>query len=202
LALLAPWRFKKTKEETMSRIGKKPVAIPAGVEVKSSGKTVSVKGPKGALDLELTGAISVEVDAATKEVRVGRDGDARMDRAKHGLYRALINNMIEGVTKGYAKSLEIQGVGYRAQLKGQRLELFVGYNTKVPEVYMIPTGVKVTVPTPTEINVEGIDKQLVGQVAASIRLIRTPDVYKGKGVRYKGEVVRKLPGKTVAASGS
>jgi large subunit ribosomal protein L6 len=186
----------------MSRIGKKPVAIPAGVEVKSSGKTVSVKGPKGTLNLDLTGAISVEVDAATKEVRVGRDGDARMDRAKHGLYRALINNMIEGVTKGYAKSLEIQGVGYRAQLKGQRLELFVGYNTKVPEVYMVPTGVKVTVPTPTEINVEGIDKQLVGQVAASIRLIRTPDVYKGKGVRYKGEVVRKLPGKTVAASGA
>jgi large subunit ribosomal protein L6 len=186
----------------MSRIGKKPVAIPAGVEVKSSGKTVSVKGPKGTLNLELTGAINVEVDAAAKEVRVGRDSDARMDRAKHGLYRALINNMIEGVTKGYAKSLEIQGVGYRAQLKGQRLELFVGYNTKVPEVYMVPTGVKVTVPTPTEINVEGIDKQLVGQVAASIRLIRTPDVYKGKGVRYKGEVVRKLPGKTVAATGA
>jgi large subunit ribosomal protein L6 len=187
----------------MSRIGKKPVTIPAGVEVKVDGNKVSVKGPKGTLTQELTGEIKVEVDAATKEVRVVRGSDARIERAKHGLYRALIANMVEGVTKGYSKSLEIQGVGYRAQVKGKnRLELFVGYNTKIPEVYMIPDGVTVAVPTPTEINVTGIDKQLVGQVAASIRLVRKPDVYKGKGVRYRGEVVRKLPGKTVAATGT
>ncbi|HYG74823.1 MAG TPA: 50S ribosomal protein L6 [Planctomycetota bacterium] len=186
----------------MSRIGKKPIAIPAGVDVKVAGNKVTVKGPKGSLSQEITGAISVEVDAAAKEVRVNRQGDVRMDRAKHGLYRALIANMIEGVTKGYEKALEIQGVGYRAQLKGKKLELFVGYNTKIPEVYNIPEGVTVTVPQPTQINIVGIDKQLVGQVAASIRLIRKPDVYKGKGVRYAGEVVRKLPGKTVAAAGA
>jgi large subunit ribosomal protein L6 len=186
----------------MSRIGKKPVSIPAGVEVKVDGNKISVKGPKGSLTQELTGAIKAEVDTAAKEVRVSRASDARIDRAKHGLYRSLIANMVEGVTKGYSKSLEIQGVGYRAQIKGKnRLELFVGFNTKIPEVYIIPDGVTVTVPNPTEINVVGIDKQLVGQVAASIRLVRKPDVYKGKGVRYKGEVVRKLPGKTVAATG-
>jgi large subunit ribosomal protein L6 len=186
----------------MSRIGKKPVSIPSGVDVKVNGQSVTVKGPKGSLTQVLTGAIAVEVDAAAKEVLVKRSSEIRMDRAKHGLYRSLINNMIEGVTKGYAKSLEIQGVGYRALLKGKRLELFVGYNTKVPEVYNIPEGVTVVCPTPTEINISGIDKQLVGQVASSIRLIRPPDVYKGKGVRYKGEVVRKLPGKTVAATGA
>jgi large subunit ribosomal protein L6 len=186
----------------MSRIGKKPVAIPAGVEVKVNGTSVSVKGPKGTLTQVLQGAIGVEVDAAAKEVRVLRNSDLRTDRAKHGLYRALIANMIDGVTKGYAKSLEIQGVGYRAQLQGKKLQLFVGYNTKIPEIYLVPDGVTVTLPTPTEINIVGIDKQLVGQVAASIRLIRKPDVYKGKGVRYKGEVVRKLPGKTVAAAGA
>ena len=185
----------------MSRIGKKPVAIPSGVEVKVDGSKVSVKGPKGTLNQVVTGAIKVQVDAAAKEVRVLRESDLRTDRAKHGLYRALIANMIEGVTKGYAKALEIQGVGYRAQLQGKRLQLFVGYNTKVPEIYEVPEGVTVTCPTPTEIQVVGADKQLVGQVAASIRLIRIPDVYKGKGVRYKGEVVRKLAGKTVAATG-
>jgi large subunit ribosomal protein L6 len=185
----------------MSRIGKKPVPIPAGVEVKVDGQTVTVKGPKGSLSQVLTGAVGAKVDAQTKEVKFERTSDSRSDRAKHGLYRAIINNMIVGVTKGYAKSLEIQGVGYRAELSGSKLKLFVGYNTKIPEIYMIPAGVKVTVPQPTEINVEGIDKQLVGQVAASIRLVRTPDVYKGKGVRYRGEVVRKLPGKTVAATG-
>jgi large subunit ribosomal protein L6 len=186
----------------MSRIGKKVVPIPAGVEVKFDGKAVSIKGPKGTLTQEIKGAIKVEVDNEPKQVRVVREGDLRPDRAKHGLYRALIANMIEGVTKGYAKTLEIQGVGYRAQYQKPKLQLFVGYNTKIPEIYIVPDGVTVAVPTPTEINISGIDKQLVGQVAASIRLIRKPDVYKGKGVRYKGEVVRKLPGKTVAATGA
>ncbi|MCY3023773.1 MAG: 50S ribosomal protein L6 [Planctomycetota bacterium] len=186
----------------MSRIGKKPVPIPSGVEVKVEGRNVCVKGPKGVLTQEVTGALKVEVDAAAKEVRVKRESDVRADRAKHGLYRALIANMVEGVTKGYAKSLEIQGVGYRVIKQGSNLQLFVGYNNKVPVMFEIPKGVEVACPTPTEINISGTDKQLVGQVAAAIRHIRPPDVYKGKGIRYKGEVVRKLPGKTVAATGS
>ena len=186
----------------MSRIGKKPISIPSGVDVHVDGPKVLVKGPKGSLAQTVTGAISVEVDAGAKEVRVKRSSDLRTDRAKHGLYRALIANMIEGVTKGYAKTLEIQGVGYRAQLQGKRLMLFVGYNTKMPQVYAIPEGLTIACPTPTEINISGIDKQLVGLAAATIRAIRIPDVYKGKGIRYKGEVVRKLPGKTVAATGA
>lgn len=186
----------------MSRIGKKPVVIPQGVDVSVSGQTVSVKGPKGTLSMTLTGAIAAEVDGKTKEVHLKRDSDLRLDRAKHGLYRALISNMVLGVTKGYEKRLEIQGVGYRAQLAGKRLQLFVGYNTKIPEVFQVPEGVKVEVDgKQTEIVVTGIDKQLVGQVAASIRAIRPPDVYQGKGIRYKGEHVRKLPGKTVGAAG-
>ncbi len=187
----------------MSRIGKKPVTIPAGVEINVDGQMVTVKGPKGTLKQELTGAIAAEVNADTKEITFTRGSDLRTDRAKHGLYRAIINNMVEGVTKGYQKELEIQGVGYRAELSSdkKKLRLFVGYNTKIPEIYAIPEGVKVTLAVPTQISIEGIDKQLVGQVAASIRLVRTPDVYKGKGVRYRGEVVRKLPGKTVAATG-
>lgn len=186
----------------MSRIGKKPVLIPGGVEVTVNGRTVSVKGPKGSLAQDVTGTVSVEVDAAAKMVRVQRASDAREERAKHGLYRALIANMIEGVTKGYSKTLEIQGVGYRALIQGKALQLFVGYNNKVPVIYAVPDGVEVKCPTPTQIEVAGLDKQLVGEVAADIRHIRTPDVYKGKGIRYKGEVVRKLPGKTVAATGA
>ncbi|MFH0939783.1 MAG: 50S ribosomal protein L6 [Planctomycetota bacterium] len=186
----------------MSRIGKKPISLPTGVDVKVDGQKVLVKGPKGSLTQTLTGAISVEVDADVREVRVKRNSDLRADRAKHGLYRALIANMIEGVIKGYAKSLEIQGVGYRAQLQANRLMLFVGYNNKVPQIYNIPNGVTITCPTPTQINIVGIDKQLVGLVASTIRAIRVPDVYKGKGIRYQGEVVRKLPGKTVTATGA
>jgi large subunit ribosomal protein L6 len=186
----------------MSRIGKKPVPIPADVEVGVAGSKVSVKGPKGALQLELTGAVTAEVDVPAKEVRVRCASDLRPDRAKHGLYRALLANMMLGVTKGYEKRLEIQGVGYKALLNGKRLHLFIGYNTKVPELFEIPDGVTVTCPAPTQIVVAGIDKQLVGQVAAEIRSIRPPDVYKGKGIRYRGEAVRKLPGKTVGATGT
>jgi len=180
----------------MSRIGKKPVPIPAGVEVKVAGKNVSIKGPKGTLTQELNGEIGVEVDATAKEVRVQRNSDLRIDRAKHGLYRALIANMIEGVTKGYSKSLEIQGVGYRAQYQGRKLQLFVGYNTKIPEVYMVPEGITLTLGSPTEINIAGIDKQLVGQVAAKIRKIRKPEPYKGKGIRYSDERVLRKAGKS------
>lgn len=184
----------------MSRVGKKPVPIPDGVDVSVEGPHVSIKGPKGTLEQVVTGSILVEVDAQSKQVLVKRELDARSERAKHGLYRALIANMVEGVTKGYEKRLEIQGVGFRAQLAGKRLQLFVGYNTKVPNVYNIPDNVKVDLPSQTEIVVTGIDKQLVGQVAAEIRAVRPPDVYKGKGIRYQGEQVRKLPGKTVGAT--
>jgi len=184
----------------MSRIGKKPVLIPQGVEVNVHGQNVLVKGPKGALHQDFTGSITAEVDRDAKQVHVNCGSDVRMDRAKHGLYRALLANMMVGVTKGYEKRLEIQGVGYRAILSGKRLQLFVGFNTKVPEIYDIPVGVTVTCPSPTEIVVTGIDKQLVGQAAASIRSVRPPDVYKGKGIRYQGEVVRKLAGKTVGAA--
>src|SRR4051812_14257602 len=157
----------------MSRIGKKPVTIPAGVDVKVDAQKITVKGPKGTLTQEMTGAISAEVNADTKEITFSRGSELRVDRAKHGLYRSIVNNMIEGVTKGYQKALEIQGVGYRAELTSdkKKLRLFVGYNTKIPEVYAIPEGVKVTLATPTQISIEGIDKQLVGQVAASIRLV-------------------------------
>ncbi len=186
----------------MSRIGKKPVPIPAGVEVTVSDALVSVKGPKGTLQLRLTGAIKAEVDAQAKEVRVACGTMLRTDRAKHGLYRALMANMVVGVTKGYEKQLEIQGVGYRAILDGKRLQLFVGYNTKVPELFDIPDEVVVDCPSQTQIIITGIDKQLVGQVAAEIRSVRPPDVYQGKGIRYRGEQVRKLPGKTVGAAGA
>jgi large subunit ribosomal protein L6 len=184
----------------MSRIGKKPVPIPTGVQVTVSESLVSIKGAKGTLQLRLTGAIRAEVDG--QEVRLSCATDLRGDRAKHGLYRALVANMMVGVTKGYEKRLQIQGVGYRALLAGKRLQLFVGYNTKVPELFSIPDGVTVTCPTQTEIVITGIDKQLVGQVAAEIRSLRPPDVYQGKGIRYMGEQVRKLPGKTVGATGA
>lgn len=186
----------------MSRVGVKPIALPEGVEVVFAGGAAVVKGPKGSLSQEITGTVVVDVDKEKREVRVRRLSDVRSDRAKHGLYRALLANMIEGVTKGFVKRLEIQGVGYRAEKQGEVLKLFVGYNASVPERYRIPEGVKVEVSKPTEIVISGIDKQLVGQAAASIRAVRPPDVYKGKGIRYRGEVARKLPGKTVGAAGS
>ncbi|GMV80957.1 MAG: 50S ribosomal protein L6 [Planctomycetota bacterium] len=184
----------------MSRIGKKPVAIPDGVNVSVEGHEVTVKGPKGQLKLAMSGSISAAVEG--KELMVLRSSDLRAERAKHGLYRALAANMIFGVTKGYEKRLEIQGVGYRAQVSGKQVLLWVGWNTKVPRVYQIPDGVTVTCPSQTEMVITGIDKQLVGQAAASLRAIRPPDVYKGKGIRYQGEQVRKLPGKTVGATGT
>ncbi|MCZ7647381.1 MAG: 50S ribosomal protein L6 [Planctomycetota bacterium] len=184
----------------MSRIGKKPVPIPDGVQVSVAEGKVTIKGPKGQLALEMTGTISAKVEE--KAVQISRGNDLRMERAKHGLYRALIANMVFGVTKGYEKRLEIQGVGYRAQVSGRNVLLYVGWNTKVPQVYQIPEGITVTCPTQTEMVIQGIDKQLVGQVAASLRAVRPPDAYKGKGIRYQGEYVRKLPGKTVGATGA
>jgi large subunit ribosomal protein L6 len=187
----------------MSRIGKKPIPIPKGVNVAVEGRKVKVKGPKGSLELEVTGAISVETDKSSNAIVVKRTSEEREDRAKHGLYRALINNMVIGVTQGFEKRLELVGKDYNAKIQGRQLLLNVGYNSEHPEVFDVPQGITVTLaPTQskeiTEIVVQGIDKQLVGQVAAAIRQTRRADPYHGKGFRYTGERVRKLPGKQMA----
>lgn len=175
----------------MSRIGRKPIPIPEGVEVKIEGKVVTVKGPKGVL----THTVPPEIDVVIEdgEIKVQRKGDNRRSKALHGLTRTLIANMVKGVTEGFEKRLEIVGVGYRAQLEGNALRLSLGYSH--PVIYPIPEGIEIQVPQPTKIVVRGIDKQRVGQVAAEIRAFRKPDSYKGKGIRYEGEVVRLKAGK-------
>jgi large subunit ribosomal protein L6 len=175
----------------MSRIGKLPVAIPNGVNVNVEDSSVSVKGPKGELRQRLLSHVKVQVQDG--KVIVERNGDAKEQRAAHGLTRTLVNNMIEGVSKGFRKSLEIQGVGYRAAKSGEKLNLTLGYSH--PVTYEAPKGITLSVEGTNKIHVEGIDKQQVGQVAAEIRELRPPEPYKGKGVRYSGEVVRKKLGK-------
>jgi large subunit ribosomal protein L6 len=175
----------------MSRIGKQPIPIPSGVEVRVADSRVSVKGSKGSLALELHPAMSVAITDGN--VVVSRPTDESLHRALHGLTRSLIANMVEGVTNGYSKTLEIQGVGYRAALKGTTLEIAVGYSH--PVIVEAPAGITFEVPQPNRIIVSGTDKQAVGQVAANIRAIRKPDPYKGKGIRYQGEYVRKKAGK-------
>jgi len=176
----------------MSRIGKKPIAIPAGVEVKVAGPTVSIKGPLGKLDWPLVEGVTVAVESGN--VVVSRASDDQNVRALHGLVRAELSNMIHGVTKGYERSLEITGVGYKAALQGKTMSFNVGYIN--PVIYQVPTGIDIKVDKQTLINVKGIDKRLVGQVAANLRAIKPPDVYKQKGVRYLGETLRKKEGKT------
>ena len=176
----------------MSRIGKKPIAIPSGVEVKVTGSSVSIKGPLGKLEWPVSEGVEVAVENA--QVLVSRANDDRKVRALHGLTRAELSNMIHGVTKGYERSLEITGVGYKTQLQGRTLSFNVGYIN--PVIYEIPSGIDVKVDKQTLINVKGVDKRLVGQVAANLRAIKPPDVYKQKGVRYAGEVLRKKEGKT------
>lgn len=176
----------------MSRIGKKPIAIPSGVEVKVAGSTVSVEGPLGKLNWSVADGVGVAVENG--QVIVRRSGEDRKMRALHGLVRAELNNMIQGVTKGYERSLEITGVGYKAQVQGRTMSFNVGYIN--PIVYQVPAGIDVKVDKQTAINVKGVDKRLVGQVAADLRAIKPPDVYKQKGVRYAGEVLRKKEGKT------
>ena len=176
----------------MSRIGKAPILLPNGVEVGISGKSIEVKGPKGSLDFEVPGSISVRQDG--DQIYVERPDDERTNRALHGLTRSLINNMVIGVSEGFSKELEIIGVGYRAQAKGQSsLELQLGFSH--PISVDAPEGVSFDVPEPTRIIVSGIDKQIVGQVAADIRSYRKPEPYKGKGVRYLGEHVVRKAGK-------
>ncbi len=176
----------------MSRIGKAPILVPNGVEVGISGKSIEVKGPKGSLDFEVPGLISVRQDG--DQIYVERPDDERTNRALHGLTRSLINNMVIGVSEGFSKELEIIGVGYRAQAKGQSsLELQLGFSHSIS--VDAPEGVSFDVPEPTRIIVSGIDKQIVGQVAADIRSYRKPEPYKGKGVRYLGEHVVRKAGK-------
>lgn len=180
----------------MSRIGKKPIIIPAGVEVKLDGNNITVKGPKGQLDYSFNSDISVEV--AGSEINVTRPDDNKEHRSLHGLTRTLIANMIEGVTNGYSKELNINGVGYRAQKQGNNLVMNLGFSHQVI-VSEVP-GIKIEVPEPTKIIISGIDKQQVGQFAADIRKNRPPEPYKGKGIKYVDEYIRRKEGK--AAKGA
>ena len=175
----------------MSRIGKKPVQIPAGVEVTVDGNKVIVKGPKGTLEQGIFEKLSVAIE--NNEVIVSRADDERETRARHGLDRALIHNMVVGVSEGYTKSLELAGVGYRVQLKDKDLEFSLGYSH--PVHYAAPEGITFEVPDNTHVNVKGINKQQVGQVAAEIRMKRPPEPYKGKGIHYVGEHIRRKLGK-------
>jgi large subunit ribosomal protein L6 len=175
----------------MSRIGKQPIEIPDGVEVDVQPSAVKVKGPKGELSQEIVRDIKVSVDDGV--LKVERPTDRGEHRALHGLTRSLIANMVEGVTNGFERRLEIQGVGYRAQLKGKNLELALGYSH--PVALDAPDGIEFEVPEPTQVVVRGIDKQLVGETAARIRKSRPPEPYKGKGVRYAGEQVTRKVGK-------
>ena len=179
----------------MSRIGKKPVVIPAGVTVNvAEGNVVTVKGPNGELKDTFNSRVTVKVEGAA--VIVERSSDDKFDRSLHGLTRSLIQNMVDGVTKGFEKTLEINGVGYRAALAGNVLTLNVGFSHQVDMT--IPEGLKVEVPAQTKIVIKGADKQLVGAFAANVRAVRKPEPYKGKGIKYSDEVVRRKEGKTGA----
>jgi large subunit ribosomal protein L6 len=178
----------------MSRIGRKPVAVPANVKVSLADSTIQVEGPNGKLSFSYRDAIQVRYDEAGRQIVVERADDERQNRALHGLTRSLIANMVQGVTAGYTKRLEIVGVGYQAQLKGANaVALQVGYANQV--VLQAPAGVKVTLTDPTHLTISGPDKQAVGQFAAEVRKVRPPEPYKGKGIRYEGEAVRRKAGK-------
>ncbi len=175
----------------MSRIGKQPIPIPAGVTVTVDGATVRVKGPKGELQRTFRPEVSIRVDDG--RIVVERQSDAKTHRAFHGLTRALLANMVHGTVEGFRKTLELVGVGYRAEKKGNVLVLNVGYSH--PVEYPEPEGITITTPSPTVIVIEGMDKERVGQTAAEIRAVRPPEPYKGKGIRYQGEQVRRKAGK-------
>jgi large subunit ribosomal protein L6 len=175
----------------MSKIGKRPVAIPSGVTATVTGQTVKVKGPKGELSVVMNDNVTPKLDK--NQIVFEKKGDEKQDQASWGLYRALVNNLVTGVTKGFEKKLEITGVGYRAAMQGKNLNLSLGYSHDV--LYEVPAGVTVATPKPTEIVVSGVDKQKVGQVASEIRAYRKPEPYKGKGVKYEGEFIFRKEGK-------
>ena len=181
----------------MSRIGQSPIPIPSGVDIAVTGNLVQVKGARGQLERRLPEGIAVE--QGDGELRVTRAGEERELKALHGLFRSLLANMVQGVTDGFEKGLEIQGVGYRATKKGDDLELAVGFSHPVTKT--APPGIEFEVPAPTRVVVRGIDKELVGQTAAEIRAIRKPEPYKGKGIRYAGEHARRKAGKAARAAG-
>jgi large subunit ribosomal protein L6 len=182
----------------MSRVGKKPLPIPSGVTVDVAGDTVRVKGPKGELSSRVPVGISVTVDGG--QVRVVPGSDSIRVRALHGMARSVLSNLVVGVTQGFSRALEIVGTGYRAQMDGKKLVLFLGYAK--PVEYTAPDGIQLAVESPTRIVVSGIDRVLVGEVAHSIRAFRKPEPYKGKGIRYEGEYVRKKAGKSAVGSAS
>ena len=175
----------------MSRIGNKPITVPAGVEVTLDGNHITVKGPKGTLERDLHKNMEVSIDGT--EITVKRPDDEALNRSLHGLTRTLINNMIEGVTNQYTRVLEVNGVGYRAQLKGKKLVMNLGYSH--PVEMDAPEGITFEVPSPNQIIVKGIDKEVVGQTAAVIRTKRPPEVYRGKGIKYAEEHIRRKEGK-------
>ena len=176
----------------MSRIGNKPITVPAGVEVKLDGQHITVKGPKGTLERDINLEITIKFEEG--KITFERHSEERTHRSLHGLSRTLVNNMIEGVQKEFTRELQINGVGYRAQKKGNDLNLSLGYSH--PVIYKAPTGISFDVPDPNTIIVKGIDKEQVGQVAAEIRTKRPPEVYRGKGIKYAEEVIRRKVGKT------
>lgn len=178
----------------MSRIGRKPVPIVKGVNVAKKDGLITVKGPKGELSVKVHPDIGIEVGQS--EVVLTRASDEKQTRALHGLWRALLQNMVTGVAQGYSKKLEIVGVGYRAEMKGKKLQLLVGYSH--PILFGPPEGITLEAPTQTNVVISGIDKQLVGLVAAKIRSFRPPEPYKGKGIKYEGEYIRRKAGKAAA----
>ncbi len=182
----------------MSRIGRKPIPVPKGVKVTIDGNTVAVSGPKGNLKTEIDKTLSISVE--NNDIVLKRSSEEKKVRALHGLWRALVANMVNGVSEGYQKKLEIVGVGYKAEVKGKGIQLALGYSH--PIVFIPPAGIKLEVPIPTNIIIAGFDKQLVGQVAAKLRAFRPPEPYKGKGVKYAGEYIRRKAGKTAASAGA
>ncbi len=181
----------------MSRIGRKPISVPAGVEVSISGNSITVKGSGGELKWQWEPEMQVEYDGEVREISVSRPNDERRCRALHGMTRSLINNMVEGVTNPFQKKLEIQGVGYNATLAGDKINLQVGFANTI--ALPVPSGVTCELPDPTHIVIKGPDKQVVGQFAADIRSVRPPEPYKGKGIRYQDEHVRRKAGKAFAS---
>ena len=184
----------------MSRIGKKPIPVPDAAQVDIKDRLVKVKGPKGELSETVSERVTVKLDTENKTIQVDRVGDLKSDRAHHGLWRALINNMVIGVTEGFKKELEIVGTGYRAKASGNKLTLTIGFSHDV--IFEMPKGIEVKTATPQQIEISGADKREVGQLAANIRKVRPPEPYKGKGIRYKGEYVRRLVGKTFGSTGA